>query len=74
MPFMAPIMLLAALIPIGGMLAMQADHDTRGGTNFRSPLEHEAEQVRTRNINEARGRSQVLDAPGWQQDPSRVDF
>jgi len=29
MPFMAPIMLLAALIPIGGMLAMQADHDTR---------------------------------------------
>ena len=44
MPFMAPIMLLAALIPIGGMLAMQADHDTRCASRQLEVLELAAGQ------------------------------
>jgi len=43
---MAPAMLFAALVPIGGLLFVQAEHDTRGFTEVPSPDEAVAEQVR----------------------------
>lgn len=46
MVFMAPVMLFAALVPIGGLLFVQAEHDTRGFTEVPSPDEAVAEQVR----------------------------
>ncbi len=44
--FMVPVMLFAALVPIGGLLFVQAEHDTRGFTEVPSPDEAVAEQVR----------------------------
>ena len=46
MVFMVPVMLFAALVPIGGLLFVQAEHDTRGFTEVPSPDEAVAEQVR----------------------------
>ena len=47
--FMAPVMLCAALVPIGAILFVQAEHDTRGFTEVPSPDEALAEQIRKQN-------------------------
>jgi hypothetical protein len=48
MVFMAPVMLFAALVPIGGLLFVQAEHDTRGFTEVPSPDEAVAEVRRSK--------------------------
>ena len=42
-------MLFAALVPVGALLFVQAEHDTRGFTDVPSPDEALAEQVRRQN-------------------------
>lgn len=49
MVFMAPAMLFAALVPIGAILFVQAEHDTRGFSEVPSPDEALAEQIRKQN-------------------------
>ena len=49
MLFMAPAMLFAALVPVGAVLYVQAEHDTRGFTDVPSPDEAVAEQIRRQN-------------------------
>ena len=49
MVFMAPAMLFAALVPVGALLFVQAEHDTRGFTDVPSPDEAVAEQIRKQN-------------------------
>ena len=49
MLFMAPAMLFAALVPVGALLFVQAEHDTRGFTDVPSPDEAVAEQIRRQN-------------------------
>lgn len=49
MVLMAPAMLFAALVPIGAILFVQAEHDTRGFSEVPSPDEALAEQIRKQN-------------------------
>lgn len=49
MVLMAPAMLFAALVPIGALVFVQAEHDTRGFSDLPSPDEALAEQIRKQN-------------------------
>jgi len=53
--FMAPAILFAALVPIGALVFVQAEHDTRGFSDLPSPDEALAEQVRKQNMERGAG-------------------